>query len=207
MFSSHSTRSVNQTVWLLYQIMSLLRRWKQEFFVRNLEQISCPCCDGSLSVIGSRKRKYFSSDGNRNTLVIRRLRCRKCRHIHHELPDILVPYKRYDSESIESTLEDSSKLAVAADDSTIGRWRSWFEANLNHFLGCLVSIATKLKKNFAENTVCSPKTRFQRVIDFVGNTTGWLARVVRSVANTNNWVHTRSAFLSGKPGCRLMLKT
>lgn len=158
-------------------------------------------------MIGSRKRKYISSDGNRNTLVIRRLRCRQCKHIHHELPDILVPYKRYDSESIESALEDRSNLAVAADDSTISRWRLWFSAGLNHFLGCLTSITAKLGKKAAENIACSPRSRFQRVIDFVGDAAGWLARIVRSVANTNNWIHTRSAFLSWQPGCRLMLRT
>lgn len=147
-------------------------------------------------MIGSRKRKYISSDGNRNTLVIRRLRCRQCKHIHHELPDILVPYKRYDSESIESALEDRNNLAVAADDSTISRWRVWFSAGLNHFLGCLTSITAKLGKKAVENIACSPRSRFQRVIDFVGDVARWLARIVRLVANTNNWIHTRSAFLS-----------
>ncbi|WP_307545897.1 DUF6431 domain-containing protein [Paenibacillus sp. V4I5] len=31
-------------------------------------------------------------------LVIRRLHCSQCLKIHHELPDCIVPYKRYESE-------------------------------------------------------------------------------------------------------------
>ncbi|WP_242966792.1 DUF6431 domain-containing protein [Desulfosporosinus sp. FKA] len=30
------------------------------------------------------------------------MRCVNCRRIHHELPDCLVPYKRYESTCIES---------------------------------------------------------------------------------------------------------
>lgn len=175
----------------------ILDKCDSSYRVKSLENSICPICNSSnLSVIGSRKRKYFSSDGNQNTLIIRRLRCRQCKHIHHELPDILVPYKRYDSKSIESALEDKNASDVAADESTISRWSTWFAASLNHYLGCLISITTKLSKKIAENTACSSISRFQRVIDFVGDATGWLARIVRPVANTNNWIHTRSAFLS-----------
>ncbi|MGB4509265.1 MAG: DUF6431 domain-containing protein, partial [Syntrophomonadaceae bacterium] len=57
-----------------------------------MEQIPCPCCSGGLKVIGSRPRKCVNSVGERITLIIRRLRCVKCQRIHHELPDMLVPY-------------------------------------------------------------------------------------------------------------------
>lgn len=147
-------------------------------------------------MIGSRKRKYINSAGNTNVLIIRRLRCQRCRSIHHELPDILVPYKRYDSESIESVLDGKEALNVAADESTIHHWQAWFAERVNHFLGCLVSICIKLGRTTVKNISRSPKSRFQRVIEFVGDASGWLARIVRPVANTNNWIHTRSAFLS-----------
>lgn len=44
------------------------------------------------------------ADGDSRTLLIRRLRCGDCGRVHHELPDIVVPYKRYDSETIEEIL-------------------------------------------------------------------------------------------------------
>ncbi|MCL6611609.1 MAG: DUF6431 domain-containing protein [Peptococcaceae bacterium] len=74
-----------------------MRTLKKGFFVRSGEQISCPCCNGPLKVCGSRRRKYVNGTGDTIVLVIRRLRCRNCGRLHHELPDILVPYKRYGS--------------------------------------------------------------------------------------------------------------
>lgn len=147
-------------------------------------------------MIGSRKRKYINSEGNKIVLRIKRLRCKECRSIHHELPDILVPYKRHCSESIESVLTPKGAICVAADDSTIRRWRNWFRKYTDHFVGCLESIAVRLGRKSAEKVTRSSKSGFQRVIDFVGDALGWLARIVRPVANTNNWIHTRSAFLS-----------
>ncbi|WP_267459278.1 DUF6431 domain-containing protein [Brevibacillus composti] len=49
-----------------------------------------------MNVIGSRRRKVASESGEVRLLVIRRLRCSQCQKIHHELPDCVVPYKRYD---------------------------------------------------------------------------------------------------------------
>jgi hypothetical protein len=166
------------------------------FFVRNLEQVSCPCCGGQLYVIGSRKRKCIDNAGSRIVLRIRRLRCKVCRSIHHELPDILVPYKRHCSESIESVLDPGRTICVAADDSTIRRWQEWFRRNTDHFTGCLESIAIKLGRETAKKMTRSSGSGFQRVIELVGDAPGWLARIVRPVANTNNWIHTRFAFLS-----------
>jgi hypothetical protein len=59
--------------------------------------------------------------GKRLELIIRMLYCKAENKIHHELPDILVPYKRYDAESIEGVLfgEDSNEMAV--EESTIYR--------------------------------------------------------------------------------------
>jgi hypothetical protein len=173
-----------------------LKRVNQEFLVRSLEQVSCPCCGGQLSVIGSRKRKCINSAGSRIILRIRRLRCKVCRSIHHELPDILVPYKRHCSESIESVLEPEGTICVAADDSTIRRWREWFRRYIDHFTGCLESITARLVGKTAKKVTRFSMSGFQRVIDLVGDAPGWLARVVHPVANTNNWIHTRFAFLS-----------
>lgn len=129
-------------------------------------------------------------------LIIRRLKCSSCRIIHHELPDILVPYKRYDSESIEAVITENELLTVAADDSTIIRWRKWFYIRAYHFLGCLISIATRyLIKNVGDISE-RPQSVLQRIFHLVSNAPAWLARVVRTVVNSNNWLHTRSAFMS-----------
>jgi hypothetical protein len=61
----------------------------------------CPVYGEILFVIGVRKRKLINAEIDKQTLVIRRLRCKECRVIHHELPDIVVPYKRHCAETIE----------------------------------------------------------------------------------------------------------
>lgn len=161
-----------------------------------MEHVPCPCCGGDLIVIGSRKRKYIKSSGEKCSLSIRRLRCQQCKQIHHELPDILVPYKRYDSESIEAVVTGSSKLSVAADESTLARWRSWFQAHSTYFLGCLDSIAIRFLPHITSGDLGLSRSILQKIWQHTNNTIGWLARVVRPIANVNLWVHTRSAFLS-----------
>ena len=75
----------------------------------------CPHCEGSLTVIGSRPRTRRPPDGTRQILIIRRLYCEACERIHHELPDCLVPYKRYDAESLETFATEGRTAAIAAD--------------------------------------------------------------------------------------------
>lgn len=150
-----------------------------------------------LIVIGSRKRYFINGAGERVVLIIRRLSCKTCKRVHHELPDILVPYKRYNSESIEAVLNGDIVLTVAADESTISRWKRWFLDLANYFVGCLISIAVRYLRNTAEEKPELPVSPLQRIRHYVGDGPGWLARVVRPVVNANYWVQTRSAFLSG----------
>ncbi|MDI6915070.1 MAG: DUF6431 domain-containing protein [Desulfitobacteriaceae bacterium] len=168
-----------------------------EFFVRCAESVPCPCCGEQLSVIGSRKRKSKNSVGQTKVLVIRRLRCVECRRIHHELPDCLVPYKRYESASIECVVsKDSESSDVAADDATLYRMRVWFNTLLPYFLGCLNSIAIRLGQAPVGEPSVPSLSAHQTIGLHIGYTAGWLARIVRFVVNANLWVHTRSAFLS-----------
>ena len=176
--------------------MSSLKIQSAVFLVRSMEQVLCPCCGGDFMVIGSRRRKYIRSSGESCSLVIRRLRCRQCNRIRHELPDILVPYKRYDSESIVAVVTGSSALSVAADESTIIRWRSWFQTHSSYFLGCLNSIAIRFLPNAKEVVLDLPRSMLQKIWQHTSNAIGWLAKVVRPIANVYLWVHTRFAFLS-----------
>jgi len=87
-------------------------------------------------------------------------------------------------------------LTVTADESTIVRWRNWFMELVDYFLGCLVSIAIRYGRESVESASHFPKSTLQKIWHHVGDAPGWLARVVRPVANSNLWVHTRFAFLS-----------
>ena len=164
------------------------------FFVWSEEVLPCPCCHGHLVVIGSRRRGYIQSSGEKALLVIRRLRCEVCRKIHHELPNILVPYKRYDAASIEETVSQP-KPAVAADESTLLRLRQWFAAWSTYAVGCLAAVAHRFHLPVQESSTPS-QSPLQIIGRFVGDADGWLARAVRPIANTHLWIHTRSACLS-----------
>ncbi|WP_080832319.1 MULTISPECIES: DUF6431 domain-containing protein [Cohnella] len=169
------------------------------FFVRCAELVPSPCCGEALSVIGSRKRKLTSEDGDRRLLVIRRLRCTQCRKIHHELPDCVVPYKRYESACVEQVVsEHAAPSTVAADDATLLRWKNWFREQTTYLLGALRSIAIRFHQDPAKKPSVSTQTAHHPFGHYVGDAPGWLARIVRPVANSNLWLHTRSAFLSGK---------
>ena len=165
---------------------------ENQYRVRSEEESICPVCGCiDLKVIGSRKRGALKGDGDGLVLIIRRLRCKACRKIHHELPDILIPYKRYTSEVIEDILDDTAPLA-GCETSSILRIKAWFSAMSEYIAGSLSGIAIKLGFGIGPGI----GTARQRIKNMVGAFPGWLARAVRTLVNTNNWVHTRSAFLS-----------
>ncbi|WP_281272479.1 DUF6431 domain-containing protein [Paenibacillus taihuensis] len=163
-----------------------------------MEAVLSPCCGVEMHVIGSRKRKIVGGGGDHRLLLIRRMRCNQCRKIHHELPDCIVPYKRYESECLEQVVTQSETAStVAADDATLRRWKDWFQEQSTYLLGALRSIAFRFHLNPVEKLSVPSQSTHQAFGHYVGDAPGWLARIVRSVVNTNLWVHTRFAFLSG----------
>ncbi|UQZ82172.1 hypothetical protein SK3146_01329 [Paenibacillus konkukensis] len=190
------TGCIPYPTWSLYQSMSWMRS-HPAFFVRCAEVVPSPCCGEALSVIGSRKRKLVDEGGDCRLLVIRRLRCKGCRKIHHELPDCVVPYKRYESACVEQVVSESEvPSTVAADDATLRRWKIWFREQTVYLLGCLKSIAIRFHQDPVEKTSVPSQSAHHPIGHVVGDASGWLARIVRPVANSNLWLHTRSACLS-----------
>ncbi len=162
------------------------------FYIKSEEKSICPLCSHpDLKVIGSRKRIVLSSRGEKLAVVIRRLRCSKCNRIHHELPDIFVPYKRYCSACIEAIVENECN-EVCCENSSIYRIKEWFRYIMEYIAGSLGAIAAKMGIEIE----VKEKSAFQRIKAYTGKEKGWLARTVRTIVNTNNWVHTRSAFMS-----------
>lgn len=165
---------------------------KSKFYMKSEEKSICPLCSCSdLRVIGSRKRIALNSRGEKLAIVIRRLRCSKCGRIHHELPDMLVPYKRYSSACIEAIVEGRGD-EISCENSSIYRIKEWFGYIMGYIAGSLGAIAVKMGIEIE----VKEKSAFQRIKAYVGKEKGWLARAVRTTVNTNNWVHTRSAFMS-----------
>ena len=138
----------------------------------NEEESVCPICIGPLKVIGNRKRKVINAAGDKEKLIIRRMRCRMCHKIHHELPDDVIPYKRHCAETVENIINGGVE-DVCCDFVTEHRIRSWWAAVLLYFEKVLASLRTKHGAVFSAN----PTPR----------------EIVRAITNTNLWVHTRTA--------------
>lgn len=69
------------------------------------------------------KRRYIRfGNGKRYPFNLRRYHCSNCHKLHMEIPDIVKPYKQYDSATIES-VESGDSSVFCGDDSTIRVWR------------------------------------------------------------------------------------
>ena len=157
------------------------------FKVRSFEQVPCPVCEEELTVYGSRKRVLFCQDGTRKTLVIRRLRCGRCESIHHELPDIVAPYKRYESEAVESVLASSGQESAnkfPGELRTYQRLKMWFYLVHSHIEGALRALKEQMQ---LESVVRLPLFPLHRQVD------GWLKHLVRHLVNSGRWLQTCSA--------------
>jgi hypothetical protein len=144
-----------------------------------------------------RRRKLLDGVGEARILMIRRLRCSGCLKVHHELPDCIVPYKRYEAECIEQVVTESeSLLTVAVDDSTVYRWKRWFAVMSAYLLDTLNAIANRYPEIPVESPSALSQSAHQKNGRVSTDPPGWLARVVRPVVNMSNWIYTRSALAS-----------
>jgi len=140
------------------------------------EEVSvCPICFGMLLVIGSRTRGLIDGAGYIITLVIRRLRCKLCCKIHHELPDRVIPYKRHCMETIENVVNGNTD-DVCCCFVTERRIKAWWAALILYFRSVITSLQVKYGAMFSVEA--TPR------------------EIVRALANTNLWVHTRSVSMS-----------
>ena len=165
----------------------------------------CPCCSGlSFDIIGSRERQVRRDTGETDRYVIRRLRCTGCRKIHHELPDFIIPYKRYDASVIEEGIWTTEPSVLPVDDSTLYRWKSWFYTLVEYWFFVCQSLLIQFVEEAPRDDLSAHSLPvFQRIGQWFGQGAGWLGKLVHPVANHNFWLHTRSACLSRNP-CRTL---
>jgi len=148
------------------------RRENGKIYIISEEDSACPLCYGVIFVIGIRDRNLTDNSGTKEILVIRRLRCNDCRKIHHELPDMIVPYKRHCVETIENIII-GEVADICCDYVTEYRIKRWWSAFRLYFENIKMSLQIKYRAVFSENS--TPK------------------EIIRAITNTNLWVHTRTA--------------
>jgi len=175
------------------------------FFIKSEEEIAlCPNCGGLLEYHSSRVvRKLTNKTGMKQAYNIRVLKCtnKSCPTTYHrELPDIIIPYKRYDTESIEEVIaQNDSEVTVAADESTIRRWRKWFRQSATQIIMALVSVCIVIGDKAGPSSLIFQNTNkpVETVKKIVKRKVKWLNEAVRILVNSSKWEFNRSAFLSG----------
>jgi len=152
---------------------------KRAFLVKSMEKSVCPIYMGKLEVIGSRRRYVIDATGCRKILVVRRIRCLNsvCRRIHHELPDILVPYKIHAAEILEKIIEKDTQ-EVPLEESSIQRIRNWFYHRADALVGGLIGVYTVLNKRSGIDLSTLPRSILTRIHFFVDKSSDWLKRFV-----------------------------
>lgn len=131
----------------------------------------------------SRKRIRRKEGGGVEHLLVRRLRCSKCRKLHVELPDCLVPHKHYDAEVISGVIEG----IVTPDDldsedhpcaMTMRRWIRWFLENRPNIEGLLRHAFRRAAKSL-------PVSEDGSLLDFIrDHTSSWLEAILRFIYNS-----------------------
>jgi hypothetical protein len=117
----------------------------------------------------------IDSGGTTLSITIRRLRCAGCGKIHHELPDMIVPYKRHCAETIEKMIAGNTD-GIDCEERTIRRIKAWWAACTLYFNSIRRSVREKYGCELAWG---APK------------------ETVRAVVNCHLWPHTRSVYAPG----------
>ena len=102
----------------------------------------------------------------------------------------MIPYKRHTAESIEAVL---GQTEIPVEESTLRRWKAWFEGITCHLLGALHT----MERDETMEKTPHIGTALQRLRKYVGDAPGWLGRIVQSLVKKNLWIQTRSAFYAG----------
>jgi len=180
-----------------YELESNTQNDEEILRVKNLEEARCPCCGEKLIFNSSRLRTYIRDD-EKKKLRIRRMKCHQCHKIHTELPDFIMPFKRYAVDNIERIVEEPEQACTwGMDSSTIRRFKALFlPLPLENIIGSLEYLQRNNGEEIASveddgNGWCdSPFARLKRMLGLEQN---WLSKLVRLLVNGGCWQHTRSA--------------
>lgn len=161
---------------------------KKIFLVISEEDTICPECGSSLCRRDRRLRIYKEAGGEKKWFAINRLKCTndKCRRLHNELPDCMLPYKHYGTGIIEDVVDE----VVDSDDldtedypceGTMKHWKWWMfhnEANINGQMKSMLHHLLDLDTEFLKSSDSLLEGLREKV------SPGWLSVVVRFIYNS-----------------------
>jgi C4-type Zn-finger protein len=146
----------------------------------------CPLCGGQLRYRDSRPRIIRREGGIKDQLLIRRFRCEDCHHYHSELPDCVVPYKHYETETISGVLEEIVTPADAdsenyPSETTMERWKEWYRQNKANMEGHLQRISYRLGLDTGGSAI--------RLLEYLQSTREkWLEAILRVIYNSGGYL-------------------
>ena len=122
----------------------------------------------------------INEQGEKEMYWLSRKRCPRCKRLHTELPDFIVPYKRHCAATIERAAQGDVE-AIYEDNpdfepNTAKRIRFWWDTVGPYFLYVLAGLELKIG-------AALDKTDFKAII--------------RAVVNSHHWVFTRSVLMPG----------
>jgi hypothetical protein len=99
-----------------------------------------------------------------------------CKKIHHELPYILIPYKRHCADTIEKVIDGRAHEANV-EESTGRKIMSWWQAIYAYLINVLNALSIKYQATYKKDI--APR------------------KIILAAVNVTMYPHTRSAW---KPG-------
>lgn len=89
----------------------------------------CTKCNGELRHHDTVKRIVIGKRGVKKTILVEKLKCKKCGHTVRILPEGIYPHKHYEADIIEGVAEgliDECTLGFEdyPSDMTMKRWRA-----------------------------------------------------------------------------------
>ena len=163
---------------------------KQAFLVKSSENVpACPCCGGELRYRDSRLRIRKHESGERDYLCIRRFRCSECKCYHNELPDVLLPYKHYETEVVSGVLDGIVKPEDQDSEdypsvSTMQYWLLWFQQNLANIEGFLRNAGYRYL-GLGKDILFSDQSLLRTVRN---NYLNWLEMIIRIIYNSGGFL-------------------
>ena len=160
---------------------------KKIFLVISEEDTNCPECGSPLCRRDRKLRVHKEAGGKKSWFAINRLKCtnEKCRRLHNELPDCMIPYKHYGSDIIEDVVDE----VVGSDDletenypceATMKNWKRWIsrnEININGQMRSMLHHLMDLDVEFLKSSESLLKELIERI------SPEWLSVVARFIYN------------------------
>jgi len=146
---------------------------KKAYYIHADEPLCCSCCGGANIIKkGWRRRGSIDRLENFSVLMVRRVKCKGCGKTHHVLPDIIVPYKHYNTEAIEKIIRGNADETFCSE-SEINRTKSWWVRMKRYILEKAESLIE------IGRTQITPDSK--------------LTLIARTLANAHLWPSTRVA--------------